>query len=303
MGYHIIKGENLYLNKVKGRSNTPKKCAGEFNKAYLEDDSQVIISVGGGELMCEILPYIDFKKIKKANSKIFMGFSDNTNLTFTLTTIAHVYSIYGPCMGAFAFTPFDYSRKDAFALLTNKTHIIEGYPKWERFKEFSSKEEPLRKSEYLEDKIIKTYPKSEEIKMTGRLLGGCLDCLLTLCGTKFDHTVEYIENFKDDGIIWYLEACDLNPLDIQRGLFQLKQASWFQYVKGFILGRPLCFKEKMFGINHYQAFKNELKDLKVPLIMDADLGHFDPSMPLINGMKANVTYKNNNITIEYLEME
>ena len=52
-----------------------------------ESDSSAIISVGGGEIMCEILPYIDFDKIAKLPHKFFMGFSDNTNLTYTLATI------------------------------------------------------------------------------------------------------------------------------------------------------------------------------------------------------------------------
>ena len=32
--------------------------------AYLSD-SDCVIAVGGGEIMCDILPYIDFKKLKK----------------------------------------------------------------------------------------------------------------------------------------------------------------------------------------------------------------------------------------------
>ena len=39
-------------------------------------DSNAIISVGGGEVMNEILPYINFNKLKKAPHKFFMGFSD-----------------------------------------------------------------------------------------------------------------------------------------------------------------------------------------------------------------------------------
>ena len=96
------------------------------------------------------------------------------------------------------------------------------------------------------------------------------------------------------------EIYDLNVISIQRALFQLKEAGWFKYIKGFIFGRPrACFKEKMFNISHYQAIKENLKSLKVPVLMDVDLGHFDPSMPIITGVKARVEYKDKNIRITY----
>ena len=37
--------------------------------------------------MCEILPYIDFEKIRNSEPKWFFGYSDNTNLIFLLATL------------------------------------------------------------------------------------------------------------------------------------------------------------------------------------------------------------------------
>ena len=65
---------------------------------YLDEEVDLIMSVAGGEIMCEILPFIDFDKIKNSKPKYFMGYSDNTNLTFTLTTICDLVSIYGACV-------------------------------------------------------------------------------------------------------------------------------------------------------------------------------------------------------------
>lgn len=87
---------------------------------------------------------------------------------------------------------------------------------------------------------------------------------------------------------------------IERALFQLKEAGWFKYVKGFIIGRPLCFNKRCFNMTHITTTKNALKDLHVPLILDADLGHFRPSMPIINGALASVK-ANDNIEITYLD--
>ena len=113
-GYQLLLGENIYKNEGALSSNTPKKRAKEFMDAY-KSDSSLILSVGGGELMNEILPFIDFKKIKELPPKWFMGFSDNTNLTFTLTTLANIVTIYGPCAPSFAYFPFKYFRNKGSA--------------------------------------------------------------------------------------------------------------------------------------------------------------------------------------------
>ena len=135
--------------------------------------------------------------------------------------------------------------------------------------------------------------------MSGRLLGGCLDILILLCGTKYDKVKEFNEKYKNDGVIWFLEACDLTSLAYRRAIFQLREASWFENAKGFIIGRPArAFRDEAFGIDHYNAL-DILKDLNVPILMDCDLGHLPPSMPFICGAYAHVTYIDNNISIDY----
>ncbi len=148
-------------------------------------------------------------------------------------------------------------------------------------------------------KIIKTYPKMNECEMEGMILGGNLDVLSLLKGTKYDNMKAFNEKYKDEGIIWYFEACDLNVISIRRAIFALKEADWFKYTKGFLIGRPMMFNEKIMGINQYNACIDILKDFNVPILMDVDLGHLEPSLPMINGLNAKVTYKNNNIQIEY----
>jgi muramoyltetrapeptide carboxypeptidase LdcA involved in peptidoglycan recycling len=119
--------------------------------------------------------------------------------------------------------------------------------------------------------------------MKGRLLGGCLDCLDILVGTRFDKVEEFCEKYREDGILWFMESCDLNPMGIRRALWQLKEAGWFRYVKGFLIGRPLCFGEEMMGLDAYHAVFDILQEYHVPIIMDVDLGHLPPSMPIMCG--------------------
>ena len=69
MGYKTIEGPNCRCDSGIGISNTPKKCAEELNESYASADSDVLISCGGGELMCEVVPYIDFERVKQSKPK------------------------------------------------------------------------------------------------------------------------------------------------------------------------------------------------------------------------------------------
>jgi muramoyltetrapeptide carboxypeptidase LdcA involved in peptidoglycan recycling len=100
---------------------------------------------------------------------------------------------------------------------------------------------------------------------------------------------EFAERYAGDGLIWFLEACDLNPMGIRRAIWQLDQAGWFRNAKGFLIGRPLLFDEQMLGMDHYNAVTGVLEKYGVPIVMDTDLGHLPPMIPLISGALADVT--------------
>ena len=64
-GYHLDLGPNCYADYGVGISNTPEKCGEELTEYYISEKNDCLISCGGGELMCEILDYVDFDKIKE----------------------------------------------------------------------------------------------------------------------------------------------------------------------------------------------------------------------------------------------
>lgn len=290
-GHTVIVGPNCFLAEGKVASNTPQKRADEFMQAY-ESDADCIISVGGGEMMLEILDYIDFEKIKNLSPKWFVGFSDNTVLTFTLTTLCDVETIYGCNAPSFHFQKYTHDILDTYQMLQGRLRFS-GWSKYESFKE---KKSSFSKPSFDVVKNIVCY--HYEHKFSGTILGGNLDILQNLCGTPYDQVYSYTSNHKE-GIIFYLEACDLSVLSIKRALLQLKRAQWFQNIKGFLIGRPLCINQELFGMNHIDAVTDVLSDFNVPILLDIDLGHIAPSLPMRNGAYATITYRNNNIYINY----
>ena len=175
-----------------------------------------------------------------------------------------------------------------------KLEILDGWEKADG--SLKTEETPLEPYHITEPMILKKYPDQDTV-FEGRLLGGCLDCLVNLKGTEFDKTTEFIEKYKEDGILWFLEACELNVFSIRRAIWQLDHAGWFQYTKGFLIGRPMMFDQPAMGLDQYHAVTDLLAKYQVPVIMDVDLGHLHPAMPLITGSYANVRVEGNSIEI------
>ncbi len=297
MGYTTHLGPNCYADKGIGISNEPKLCGEELNEWYCSNENDAIISCGGGELMCEVVPYMDFDRMKNSKPKWYMGYSDNTNFTFLSTILMDTAAIYGPCAGTFGMEPWHPSVSDAWNLLCGKIDIVKGYGLWEK-ESLKDEEHPLAPYNVTEPVVLKRFP-DEDVVLEGRLIGGCMDILQMFPGTPYDKVKEFNEKYKEDGIIWFLEACDLNLMSIRRALWQYKKAGWFEHVKGFLIGRPLCMGQEMFGIDQYRAVTDILSEYNVPIIMDLDIGHLSPMMPIISGSTAKVTVKGNDISIQY----
>lgn len=388
-GYQVDLGPNCYEGSGIGISNTPSACAAELNEAMTNPElADVIITCGGGELMCEVVPYIDFERIKNSPAKWYMGYSDNTNYTFLSAILADTAAIYGPCAPAFGREPWHESVEDALKLLTGEIRGVSGYEMWERYEteddsknidetveteNHNSKEmneiaepdnndgegreridDPLAPYNVTEKTVYQYYlpgmntmscdlnqevfagnalkddPRetgsdfdsegiagnsynvgyirnvisgndfTDSIRMEGRLLGGCVDILILLAGTKYDKVDAFLERYKEDGFIWFLESCDLNMLSIRRAFWQMREAGWFKYVKGFLIGRPLHYGEDQFGVNQYNAVIDIIGDLGVPVIMDLDIGHLPPMMPIVCGSYAVVEAAGNRIEMNYI---
>lgn len=284
MGYQVLEGA-LVRNSIKGRSGDGKARAEELAAFIKNKDVKWIVGAKGGDFLVEMLPYFDFDSI--INRPVwYQGYSDNTGLTHTITTLCDIAAVYG---GNFN----DFGMKDWHSCLTNNLKIITGGDMVQHsfsLYEDGYYDQPTGLEGYVLTKPVawKQVTGEEGVPVTGRLLGGCLDVLLNLCGTRFDRTASFAEKYREDGILWYLESFALNSDSLIRGLWQLKEAGWFQYAKGFVFGRP-AFYEENYGIIYEEAVTSVLKD--IPIILEADIGHKAPSLTVINGSMGTFTCK------------
>ncbi len=284
LGYEVFESKNLF-NSKKARSADAVTRAIEINKMFEDDSIDLILCATGGEFLVEILPYVDFSKIIKS-PKFVQGFSDPTALLFPLTTKYDIATIYSNNYKSFGMQEYDDSIKNNLEIL--KGNIIE-QKSFEMYEADRTERITGLEGYNLTDKVNWKVLNSESAKFTGRIIGGCLDNIVELIGTKYDGSKEFIERYKNDGIIWCLDNFELSKEELIRTLWKFNELGYFKYSKGIILGRIGIEKTSYLGYTLEEALKDSvISKLDIPIIYDADISHKGPTMTIINGAIAEI---------------
>lgn len=295
-GYKVCFTENVFTADETGRSSDASTRIKQFDSLISNKDVSYIVAAKGGNFLNEMMPMVDFDKIKQ-NPKWYQGYSDNTWLTYTITTKCDMMTIYGNNFGDYGMDIWHRSVSDNLEILEGNNIIQKSYDKYQE--NFGERITGLEGYNLDSDVIVKCE-NGNGTEFSGRLLGGCLDVLVYIQGTKYDNTEAFIEKYKEDGIIWYLETFDFAGENLMMFLWKLKECGWFKYTKGFVFGRPLFFREGL-GMNYEEAVKYALGDINVPIVFDTDIGHRGPRFTIVNGAKARVCYNNKKISLEIVE--
>ncbi len=286
-GYHIIETDDVRKDRY-GKSAPSKVQAKELEELYLKKEVKLILIAAGGDFLMETLPYIDFS-ILKENPKWIQGYSDPTLLLFYITTHLDIATIYASNACTFGMDTWHESLEDNFKILEGK---LLKQTSFEKYEQFPHKEETGLESYNLDKDVYwNIITEEEKIETQGRIIGGCLDSLSDIFGTRFDETLSFIEKYKEEGIVWYFDVCELTSEALIRTLWKFREAGWFQYTKCILFSR-IIKEESFYGISYSQAIKNILEQLHIPVAINCDFGHVSPRMTMINGSIANIKIQN-----------
>lgn len=294
-GFNVKETENVRTDNL-GRSSSKEERAKQLESLFLDKKVDAIISASGGDFLMEMIPYLNYEVIKN-NPKWFQGYSDPTWLTYTITTNLDIATIYSNNFKSFGMKPWHKSLETNIKILKGDLINQKSFEKYELYKK--NQETGLEDYNLTEKVKWKIITGEKEVSIKGRMIGGCLDVINEIYGTNYDKTQEFLEKYQNDGIIWYLENYSLTSEDLTRVLWKLNDKGYFKYTKGIIFGRSLNY-QSFYNLSFEETIKSSLKDLKVPIITEADFGHLSPRMTIINGAIAEIKVKNDQGEISFI---
>ena len=291
MGYQIKETKNV-RECEKLVSSNEKERAKEFLELWKDEKIKYIITARGGEFLMEMLPFIDKSEIRKSIPKWVQGFSDSSLLLFYLTTNFNIATIHANNFSAYGMRILDKSLLKSLEFVKNPaTRLIqENFEKYESYSINREEGKELDPFNLTEDVIYKNLYENTKEEFEGRLIGGCIDVLKVIIGTEFDNTKNFCNQF-NEGMIWYLENCEMSVADLYRSLWQMKNAGWFENAKAFLIGRTRA-SNPIGNFSYEDVLHSVFDDMNVKVIYDVDFGHVQPQWTMINGSYAKFGYNN-----------
>lgn len=288
---HSLKGTDFIYNHPQARAE-------DLLSAFTDPSIKGIISNIGGDDSIRMLPYIDFKIIRK-NPKVFMGFSDTTAVHL-MCRHAGLSTFYGTSVLCefsenVVIQPYTKDMIQRTLFSAEPVGTIEppsvftcNYPDWG--------DENATKAD------VRVFTPHEGFnllqgrgKVRGRLVGGCLEVLEMCKGTEIFPTSD-----EWDGAIMFIEIGDehTTPDFVKYWLRNYGMTGILQKVNGIIFGKPL-------GNKDFKAYKTLLPHVvggefglpELPILYNLPFGHTSPTCILPHGAVAEIDCDNVSFSI------
>ncbi len=203
LGYAPHAADHILTRGPLYFAGTPEMRLRDLHHAFADDEVRAIFSTRGGYGSNYLLDALDLDLIAES-AKPFVGYSDLTALQLWLLDQLQLPAFHGPMVAA------DFSREDGVhlpslqAALGGRVYSVGAL-------------EGLRT----------LHPG----RARGILYGGCLSILVALLGTPYEPQTE--------GKLLFLEDFNAKPYQVDRMLWQLRQAGKLDGVKGIVFGEML----------------------------------------------------------------
>lgn len=282
LGFTVKVGDYAF-NNCGHISDTPENRVADLHGMFADDDVVAIICTIGGDHSNHLLTLIDWDLIQR-NPKIFMGFSDITVLNIALWSRTGLVTFNGPSLltdwAEFPSTP-DISQDAALRLMCDPNPFgpIHTSEKWtEEFLDWETGEDLTRRRHH-HPGTGWTWIRVGDA--TGPLIGGCLESLQHLRGTRFWPDLE--------GAILFLETSEdcPSPEAVDAMLMDYDTMGVFEQISGLLVARPygMGAGQKM---RFWQIIEHRTSRFHFPVIGNLDIGHTSPLLTVPIGINARI---------------
>ncbi len=278
-GYDVVVGECMGDDRVV--SAPKEQRAAELTAMLVDPTIRAVVPPWGGELAIDLLDQLDWDVLARAEPTWTVGFSDTTAWMLPVSLRLGWASLHG------------------WNLMDTPYETVDGLLHWidvaESTGPFTQRSpgryRDLGWDDYEGDPTVSrmtldrtggwTVLGGGDLDVSGRLVGGCTEIMTALAGTPYGDVPAFGRAHAEDGILVYLEASDHDSYTICRALHGLRLAGWFEHANAILIGRTRAPGHD--DMSQHDAVADALGMLDVPIVLDLEIGHTQPFLPLVNG--------------------
>ena len=244
LGFKVKKAPNITASKG-GYMAGEESLRGEIlNSMFADKDVDAIFCIRGGDGANRIIDYLDLDVIRD-NRKPFVGYSDVSSLHLLFNQKCDMVTFHGPMVSSNIVDNFTPEVREAFFAAINAD------------------------AEY-----IYKAPAGHELKVAregkgeGVMTGGNLTVICASLGTPYD--------MDTDGKILFIEEVGEHVGNLDRHVYQLRNAGKFDNIKGIVLGQFTDCREDVPGYDRTRIILDAIGDKDIPVIYNIQSGHDNP---------------------------
>ncbi|MEU9220803.1 S66 peptidase family protein [Streptomyces sp. NPDC048376] len=281
-GYEVVVGACM---DGSGHVSAPATArAAELTRMLTDPDIHAVVPPWGGDLAIDLVPLLDWDRLREAEPTWLVGYSDLSTLMTPLTLLTGTATVHGNNL---MDTP--YRTPDG---LVSWFDIV-GAPRGHRFTQTPpGRHRTTGWDDYALHPEAREYTLntpggwtrldgSGDLEVEGRLIGGCVETLCNLTGSGCLDTSAFAKTMAPEGLLVYVEACGDDALTICRNLHGMRLAGFFDAANAVLVGRTSA--PGVPSLSQHQAVLDALGPLGVPIVADVECGHVPPYLPLVNG--------------------
>jgi muramoyltetrapeptide carboxypeptidase len=264
----------------------------DIHDMFRDSEVRAIVAAIGGDHCCHLLPLLDFALIRD-HPKILVGYSDVTVLNVAIWKETGLVTFNGPALLTdLAEYPrmFEYTERYLLKALCEAEPIgpIEPSTWWtEEFLDWELKAD-LERPRQRRASPGWTWLRSGVAE--GTLVGGCLESLEHLRGTRFwpdwQEAILFIETAEEKP----------PPERVDGLLMDYENMGVLERLRGLLVGRPIYYSDEE---------KRQLREVLVertarygfPIVADMDFGHTAPQFTIPIGCRARIDADGQRFTI------
>lgn len=262
MGYEVKMGRCTYESIHGYSAGTGESRAADINEMFADNDVKAIWCIRGGDTSSHIMDKLDLEIIKN-HPKIFVGYSDVTNLNIYFNQKCGFVTFHGPMVKSNMLNAYDQFTKTSFEKALN-----------------------------MQSELILRNPVGEDFKVMiggnaeGTIIGGNLSLIVSTIGTPYEIDTK--------GKILFIEDVDENVRRLDRMMYQLKNSNKLEEAAGIIFGDFAdCINEQDETYTVVEMLKDVLAEYKKPVMYNIKSGHCFPmsTIPLGSNCVMNTDLK------------